>query len=374
MASNPHLSDIRSVLLLGTSNILALPVIRSIGAEMPQVSIHTISYRDEHSLIPEFSRYVHGRHYIEPYQDEEVFYLTLLQKIKEIEAEILLPIDESDVRKLASIQDRLRDHIHLPPLPSPELFDSLVYKDRLNDLLIRYNLPHPVTHKLGETDVAELEPSFFPCLLKPFRGSAGCGIKKIDGPDQLRAELKHTQSEEFILQEIVPGTKIICNLLAEKGEICAFNIQEGLESRNYSFSTTIKFVENQPVTEVVHELIQRTGYSGLANLDFILDDRDGKARLIDFNPRFWSSLSGSKAAGVDFTRMTCMAAMGESLRDRGEASIHYGHVYHMGRSSLKHLYRSLAKPVNAFKNPTIHTDLRERIIDPLPEILRLLHR
>lgn len=366
------ISGLKSVLLLGANNILALPVIRAIGTEMPEVSIHTLSYRNSQA-IPGLSRYVHSRHFLEQSEGRDELLRILLHKIKETDADILLPIDEKDVRDLAEIKDELKNSIHLPPLPSPDLFDSLVHKNRLVNLLKKHDFPYPTTLNVDDTDIPNLAPSFFPCLIKPIRGSSGTGIKKVEDPYQLEALMEHRTGTDYILQEIIPGRKFICNLIAEKGKIHAYNIQEGLESRDYSFSTTIKFVRNDLISDTTHRLIKKTGYSGLANIDFLLDDRDGQAKMVDFNPRFWSSLSGSKAAGIDFARLACLAALGAPLNPTGEWPTHYGNIYHMGRSTLKYLGGRLMHPFSDLDSRKASTDIKERITDPLPEIARMLH-
>lgn len=364
------LPDLKAVLLLGTNNILALPVIRSIGQELPHVKIHTLSYRGEEQAISDLSRFVHQRHILDCKEGEELLG-ELLRIIGETKADLLLPIDEPDVRKTAAFEKQLSSRVHLPPLPTPELFDTLVHKNRLVDLLAEQDLPAPQTYDLSEVSYREIDHAFFPCLLKPTRGSAGTGIKKIETRYQLETLLDLRENHHYILQEIIPGQKIICNLLAREGNICAFNLQEGLESRDYSFSTSIKFINNDDVQELIQSFVSHIQYSGLANIDLLLDERDGKPKIIDFNPRFWSSLSGSKSAGIDFTMLTCQVALGNE--PDGQWSPNYGSIYHMGRSSLKYLRRRLLNPLTRQAELSVNTDLRERLSDPLPEIMRLIH-
>lgn len=368
---NTSIPNIKSILLLGANNMVALPVIRSIGKKMPHVKIHTLSYRKDQHMVPGHSRYVYARHYIEPTNEESLFNI-LKQKIKQTGANILLPIDEQDVKRVSSLKDKLRKYVHLPPLPSTKLFDSLVNKNQLINLLKKHHLPYATTFDLSSSSVADIDPSVFPALLKPIRGSSGTGIKKAKNRENLDIILEGLNSRNYILQEYIPGQKIICNLLAKDGNIQAMNIQEGLESRNYSFSTAIKFIENESVSKLTHQLIHETNYSGLANIDFQLDERDGQAKLIDFNPRFWSSLSGSKAAGVDFTLLTCLAALGEPLNDFINRSTLSGNIYHMGRSTFKYYYKRTTQPSSDFKSINVNTDFMERFTDPLPEIYRLL--
>lgn len=354
-------------MLLGTDNMIALPVIRILGKLLPNATLHTLSYDDAKRKKPEYSKYVFSRHYLNPENKKELFE-ELVSIIKTTEAKILLPIDERDVRNLSSMQDELRKHVYLPPLPETTIFDTLVYKDRLADFLKNHHFPYASTYRLNRLNLSEIDNDFYPYLLKPIRGSSGQKIKKINSEQELGDTLLRLNAKNYILQEIIPGKNIGCSLLAVDGEIKAQTIQEGLFSRDFNFSTAIKFVENETVSELTAQIIKTVGYSGLANLDFRLDERDGQPKLIDFNARFWSNISGSKAAGVNFVQLSCLAAMNIPFK-KPDCN---GSTYLMGRNSLDYYRKKILKPFSNSASGAIYTDLWERIHDPLPEIVRFM--
>lgn len=342
-------------------------MIRALGTLMPDAAIHTLSYDDTKRKNPEYSRYVHNRHYLKSSNKNELL-KELIQKIKETGADILLPIDERDVRSLSSLQDKLRKHICLPPLPKIDIFDTLVYKDRLVNFLQKNNFPYASTSRLDRLSIPEIDDNLYPYLLKPIRGSSGHEIRKIDSKEDLGDILLRLNSENYILQELIPGKNMSCSILAIDGEIKAQTIQEGLASRNFSFSTAIKFVRDECVSELTREIVKAADYSGLANLDFRLDERDNQPKLIDFNARFWSNISGSRAAGVNFVLLSCLAAMNIPF----EKPVCNGSTYLMGRSTLDYYRKKIMKPFSNFKSNSTYTDFWERIGDPLPEIARFI--
>ncbi|MEX2573466.1 MAG: ATP-grasp domain-containing protein [Balneolaceae bacterium] len=357
--------DISSVLLLGTENAVALPVVRSLGSLMPDLRIHALSRDDGHYQIARYSKYVHSHQFIRSDTEEELL-KELKDKVKETHATILLPVDEYFVRVLSSIKDELGKAVCLPPLPGPDLFDSLVYKNRLSEVLVQSGLPSAVTYPLHQVDPSQTSNEFFPCLLKPVFGASGREIVKITDRDMLRRYMKRLDTEKFIIQEYIPGMDIGCSMLAVNGEIKALTTQKSLAKKGFSFSTAIRFKYYPEVADLVRQLIRHTGYSGLADLDFRLDERDGQPKLTDFNARFWRSLLGSKAAGIDFTLLNCFAAMGIPF-DMPEFT---ESTYLMGKSTIAH-YQSKFNFSSGSAIP-VTTDLWSRITDPFPEIIRFL--
>ncbi|HET6527563.1 MAG TPA: ATP-grasp domain-containing protein [Balneolaceae bacterium] len=353
--------------MLGTDNILALPVIRTLGALLPDATIHTLSYDKDKSHNSEHSKYVSSRHYFKSTKSAEIIE-ELIDKIEETAADILLPIDERDVKLLSIYRYKLNSKVYLPPLPNVSILDKLIYKNHLADFLQKNDFPCPATYHLGRLDTATLDNYLTPYLLKPIRGSAGQNIREITSKKELEEALLTLNADDYILQEFVPGQNFSCSLLAENGNILAETIQLELESRNFSISTAIRFVENKAISEATRRIIKRANYNGLANLDFRVDERNGQPNLVDFNARFWSNISGSKIAGVDFVLLACLAAMSIPF----EKPVSNGNTYLMGRSILNYYRKKMLRPIYRVDTHSTYTDLWERIDDPLPEMVRFL--
>lgn len=346
--------------------MVMLPVVRALGPVLSgNTTIHTLSAKNGKINIPKFSKYIQSHFQLHGKSEEEILD-ELLERIKETGAGLILPVDEEYFRLLTVLKPKLQDHVSLPPLPDAGLFESLVNKALLNRLLEEYKLPHAETYPLGEVNASELKDDFFPCLLKPVRGSSGNGIIKLSDRFSLVHHTKNLPADDYVVQEFIPGDNLDCSLLAEDGIIKAYTIQRGLESRKFSFSTAIHFEKNELFLKVVQELIRQTGYSGIAHLDYRRDKRDGQCKLIDFNARYWVSLLGSKAAGVNFTLLNCLAAMGIpfGVPDFEEVT------YMMGKSSISHYRRKLLGKSIRHASKPISTDLWDRVSDPFPELIR----
>src|SRR5262249_29165276 len=66
------------------------------------------------------------------------------------------------------------------------------------------------------------------------------------------------------------------------------------------------------ITDVAARLLRQLGWSGVAMVEFKVDPRDGVAKLMEVNPKFWGSLNLAIASGVDFpTLLYRMAVDGD---------------------------------------------------------------
>jgi predicted ATP-grasp superfamily ATP-dependent carboligase len=48
------------------------------------------------------------------------------------------------------------------------------------------------------------------------------------------------------------------------------------------------------------KLLESLDYWGVAEIEYLIDARDNSPKLMEINPRFWGSMQGAIAAGVDF--------------------------------------------------------------------------
>lgn len=361
--------NIQSIILLGTENILALSVIRSLGRELPEAQIYTYSPFSKSKSISERSRFVRANHYFESWSDP-LFHFKLRNVIHDVNADVILPVSDAAVRKLASVKNNLQNTVHMPPLPDEAVYDRLEDKYELTLLLKKIGLPVPRTWYLKRNIAPVINHEQFPLLLKPKSGSSGLGIQTIHNEKELLDTLKSTKVDDFILQEMIPGNEYGCSILALNGEIKAYTIQHVLGNKGFGVATAIRFVKDDKILEQTKRIIKNTQYSGLAHLDFRVDSRDHEAKLLDFNARFWHSLRGSKAAGVDFAYLYCIAAFGVYLE-----KIEYEPItYFLGSNTVRYYFNkmfNLRAPFEATKQ--VYTDLWDRLGDPLPEFARYIH-
>jgi len=71
----------------------------------------------------------------------------------------------------------------------------------------------------------------------------------------------------------------------------------------------LKSVKYEPIFEYGLKLLKSCNFTGLASMEFIVDSRDNKPKIIDVNPRFYGPLQCAISAGADFPYAVFKLAM-----------------------------------------------------------------
>ncbi len=79
-------------------------------------------------------------------------------------------------------------------------------------------------------------------------------------------------------------------------------------------STFVETVDLPILEELSEQFLRAIDYYGLVEMEFKLDPRDGKYRLLDFNGRTWGYHSLGRRAGVDFSYLLFADQAGESVQ------------------------------------------------------------
>jgi D-aspartate ligase len=76
------------------------------------------------------------------------------------------------------------------------------------------------------------------------------------------------------------------------------------------FSTYVETVDEPEVEEAGRRLVAAIGYTGIVQIQFKRDPRDGRHKLLDINPRVFGSHSIGPGAGVDFSYLLWQLSQG----------------------------------------------------------------
>jgi D-aspartate ligase len=92
-------------------------------------------------------------------------------------------------------------------------------------------------------------------------------------------------------------------------------------------STFVETIEHPDVEARAFRFLADLRFSGLVEIEFKFDARDGRVKLLDVNPRAWTWIGLGAAAGVDFPAIQFALASGETVpRQRGRAGVAWAHV------------------------------------------------
>jgi predicted ATP-grasp superfamily ATP-dependent carboligase len=101
---------------------------------------------------------------------------------------------------------------------------------------------------------------------------------------------------------------------------------------------------DRSLVEQSAELLRAMNWQGVAMVEFKLDQRDGQAKLMEVNGRFWGSLQLAVDAGVNFPLLLYRLALGEDVPAQTQYRIGTKSRWLLG--DLDHLLIRLARPAN----------------------------
>ena len=117
------------------------------------------------------------------------------------------------------------------------------------------------------------------------------------------------QLDNVMIQELIPSTpcnKVISfTCFSEKGDIKTYWMGRKLREHPIKYGTAT-YAESIYQDEVLNEatpLVKALEYTGVCEIEFMLDERDGKFKLIEINPRTWLWVGLAKSCGIDYAKI-----------------------------------------------------------------------
>ncbi len=127
---------------------------------------------------------------------------------------------------------------------------------------------------------------------------------------------------DAVIQERVRGDLMAYSVVADSDSRVVARVQQRARAIFPADAGVSARAETVPIDEVlaakVSSLLSDLGWSGLAQLQFVVPERGG-AVLIDFNGRFYGSLALAVAAGVNLPAIWACVATGRALPPSREA-------------------------------------------------------
>lgn len=256
-------------------------------------------------------------------------------------------------------------------LPDSEIFDIANNKGKLAEYLNQQGLPHPSTlfkrknELLSSDEISNLK---FPILMKPTNGRGGKGIQLFSSKHELMEGLNSfTMNDDYVFQQYIEGEiSFGCGVLCIDGEIQAYSTFkfEQRYGNMFSFSTEQLFIDNQEIFEITRKLMSTLNWSGVANVDFVYDYKNNKYYILEINPRYWSTLSLSVKAGINFPYLEILTILSLAL----PTSDYKQQRFYMAKYGLKMFLKSLQSGKVDF-NYLKRTNVVDMLRDPLPVII-----
>ncbi len=306
------------VLLLG-SDFKALGVARSLGRRgIP------IAMVDNLPRSGWFSRYVAKRfRWTGPmYGTAFLDFLLDLGRRESLEGWILFPAQDENLELVARNCDSLSGVYRLVTQP----WDVLKWahdKKLMHAIADGAGVDHPRTwYPASEDALVQATDLRFPAIVKPamsidMQYTIGCkALPAADMEGLVRAYRRASAivpPEQIMVQEVVAGSQCSVAAFCEQGFVLSamtarrtrqFPIDYGLSS---SF---VEAVEMPHLLDPARRLLERLGITGMVEVEFIQDERDGVPKLLDVNPRPFGWHTLCIACGLDLPWMQYGYALG----------------------------------------------------------------
>jgi len=354
----------------------ALGVVRSLGRHGIPVWVLT----DEH-FVAAVSRYTQF-HLPWPTADEpqQLRYLMDLCEQYQLAGWAVFPTDDETMALVARNHKVLAERFRVTIPPWDVIRWS--YDKRLTHRLaseIGVDQPRTCTPK-SRDEVAILDWTF-PVILKPaFKHNMNrfthAKAWRVDNREALLSSYDEActlvDPEVIMIQELIPGggeEQFSFAALCVDGVPHAWITARRTRQYPMDFGLASSYVESIDMPEIEtlgHRVLNAMKFTGLIELEFKRDPRDGRYKLLDINSRVWGWLTLGSQAGVDFPHLLWREIHGESLpKMRGRAGVGWirmatdlravaGEIFH-GRLSPRAYLRSLRGPLEfaifAFDDP-----------------------
>ena len=229
---------------------------------------------------------------------------------------VAIPTDDEAATLIAEHAHELSEYFLLPNI-RPELPRQLANKHELYRLCRQYDIPAPASVLLSSAAEATAfaEQATFPVVAKNaqpwvrWRAPIVTGTTVLSTPAELLA-LARTEYEEFslIVQEYLPlahAEDWIVHLYSDgsSDSLLFTGVKVRSWPRHVGATSCAYAVPNPMLADMAGRFCKEIGFKGIADLDFRLDRRDGKYKLLDFNPRLGNQFRlFQTAAGIDVVR------------------------------------------------------------------------
>lgn len=310
-----------------------LGIARSLGAR--GIPVYVI---DDQYSVSSFSRYVKRCIRAEDLRDERKTVDALLEIGRRFHLEnwVLFPTRDETVAACARHRDELAGFFRVTT-PAWDTVRWAWNKKNTYELAEQLGIPCPQTFSpRSSEELAALYPKL-PLAIKPaikenFFYATGAKAWRAETPEQLHQLFakarREVGAEDILVQEIIPGDGSrqfsYCAFIRENKAYGTLLAQRQRQHpREFGRAATyVESIELPVIEELSKRFLTAIDYSGLVEIEYKLDPRDGRYKLLDVNARTWGFHALGLAAGVDFPYLQFADQLGIPIRPyRGRPGI-----------------------------------------------------
>lgn len=330
------------------------------------------------------SRYVREVHRVGDLAAEpDKFAEDVIRLCREKSFDVVLPASIESTEALIPVMPELQKHV-ATLLPTEAQLAIGTDKLKTVEFCDQFDVLHPKTWTIENADHAgriSTEASY-PLVLKHTRNLGGSRGVRFAGNVEEMVEAHEYLSKlradnsPILAQEYVPGLLFDAVTVARDG-VCP-QVFTSARKLMYPVSGGVTCVSvstrSEGLKRTARQIVGELNWNGPIEMEFKLDARDGKFKLIEINPRFWASLGSSISCGVDFPGMAVDLALGRKVNLADEHEYGVRHKYLLGRVPYAYWQLARVNGLGSVRDPQkyVRTTYDLDIKDPLPDLFDIL--
>jgi len=354
--------------------------------ELSKKGLNTIAV-SEYDNAPVFeSRYCDEKLLISsPSNDLKAYKDSLLSIVKRSDVTSVIPAREEDVYVLSKFRSEFAPHVGVA-WPDMKTLQFAHDRKQLFEAAQEAGVPEPETELIKEVDDWNREliiKSRYAILADEYadneqmNSAVGTGKTIFHKPghkpniENIKSTMKHSP----IVQKFIPGQEYTFRALYNDGEPIVTTQKQLIRGFKYSQGPSVfhKSVHHPKLEEVGRKLLDHLDWHGLASVGFIRDERSGKFKLLEINPRLWSSVPIDLYSGISYPEYYWKMSTGD-VEDI-ESNYQTGKASHWLRGEVAHLHSVIYEDYPNAERPHISDALQEMAISmikhPRYELLSL---
>lgn len=290
-----------------------LAIVRSLGQ-----AGHDVLVGAKHvSSLAAASRFaVQALAYPDPLRHVRAFAEFVAAAIEHYRIDALLPVTDITTLSICQYRDLMPVGCALP-FPDLETVKRVADKDAITALAVRLGVDVPRSITLNTAaELADRQADLrFPLVIKPARSRVATdqawiytAVSYAHTLDDLRMQIEAADPRIFpvLLQEKIIGPGLGVSTYTHHGKTLAAFAHRRLREKPPSGGVSV-LRESVPLDPLAYrfadELLQALNWHGVAMVEFKIDQRDQRPKLMEINGRFWGSLQLAIDAGMDFPRI-----------------------------------------------------------------------
>ncbi len=264
-----------------------------------------------------YSKYIKATLCPDPVNDEKKFLDFLISYIEKFENKSVLFITSDNFLKVISCnRDKLKKYFFIN-LPDNLVIESITDKYKQYQLILKADIPFPATYfpkNLEEVHVIK-DKIKYPAFLKAkevtsWRKIIGGGVKGfiLKNPEELVEKYSYILEKglEVIVQEVIPG--LDSNIfkynayVSQNGDFLLQFAAKKIHQNpiHFGVGSLVESVYYPELMKIGQKFFKSINYQGVGSVEFKLDEKDRKLKLIELNPRYWQQNALADKCGMNF--------------------------------------------------------------------------